>query len=369
MITATAIVTTAPEGTFEIRNITLKGMRSDEIIVRMVATGVCHTDFSCANGTIPVPSPIVLGHEGAGVVECVGSDVCHVQVGDHVILSFPACGVCASCCRGSPAYCKDGPRLSFGGTRLDGSTTFALEGGDSVYSLFGQSSFSSRSIVSGYCATSVDKSLPLKTLCPLGCSIQTGAGTVLNVLKPEVGSSIVIYGVGSVGLAGVMSAAKLTPAARIVAVDVSEEKLQAALKLGATHVINSSEQDVVKAVRDLTNGNGSDYAFDTTGNRKVIEAMIAASTNTAKVASVGSSPIGHFVNIEVASWIGRGISYSGACQGSAVPRVFLPALIEFWRQGRLPFDQLVTEYSYRDFERMHSDVRDGFCIKPVLLWD
>ncbi|KAF5572984.1 sterigmatocystin biosynthesis monooxygenase stcW, partial [Fusarium pseudocircinatum] len=233
MTTSTAIVTTAPEGTFEIRDITLKEMRSDEIVVRMVATGVCHTDFSCANGTIPVPSPIILGHEGAGVVECVGPDVYHVQVGDHVVLSFPACGA-------------------------------------------------------------------------------------------ELWGSIVIYGVGSVGLAGVMSAAKLTPAARIVAVDVSEEKLQAASKLGATHVINSSEQDVVKAVRDLTNGNGSDCAFDTTGNGKVIEAMIAASTNTAKVASVGSSPIGHFVNIEVASWIGRGISYSGACQGSAVPRVTVP---------------------------------------------
>ncbi|KAJ3515081.1 hypothetical protein NM208_g15006 [Fusarium decemcellulare] len=357
--TATALVVSVPNGAFETQLIHLGEIRPDEILVRMVATG----------GTIPLPMPTILGHEGAGVVEEAGAEVNHVHVGDHVLLSFPACDTCTSCRQGSPAYCKEGPRLIFGGGRLDGSTPFSLADGQDVHLFFGQSSFSSRSIVNGYCATRVDKSLPLNVLCPLGCSVQTGAGTVLNVLNPKVGNSVVVYGAGSVGLAGIIAAANLTPATKIIAVDISDDKLRVSREFGATHTINSSKEDVVEVIKSLTDGDGSNYAFDTTGKRAVIEDMMGASANNARIASVASPPLGEAVRIEVSKWIGRGLVYSAVSQGSAVSRSFIPALIDFWKQGRLPVDRLVTEYSWKDIVKMENDVRQGTCIKPVLLWD
>ncbi|KAF4964896.1 hypothetical protein FSARC_7241 [Fusarium sarcochroum] len=388
---AVALVVATANGGFEPREVYLGEVRSNEILIRMVATGICHTDFSGQNGTIPVPMPVILGHEGAGVVEEVGAQVKHVQVGDHVLLSFPACETCTSCRKGQPAHCEEGPRLIFGGARLDNSTPFSLADGQRVHSFFGQSSFSSRSIVNGYCATSIDKDLPLSVLCPFGCSIQTGAGTVLNILSPTVDSSVVVYGAGSVGLAGIIAAANLTPATKIIAVDICDEKLLLAQRLGATHAINSSKEDVVRAIRHLTNGDGSSHAFDTTGIKAVIENMFEASANGARIASVASPPKGEPIHIEVSTWIGRGLVYSAVSQGSAVPRLvsarrklnipcvnllilmyrhkFLPALVEFWKQGRLPVDEMVTEYSWKDFAKMQEDVRQGVCVKPVLIWD
>ena len=263
----------------------------------------------------------MLGHEGSGIVEKVGSEVKHVAQGDHVLLTFNACYECAQCIRGQPSYCRHAYKLSFGGCRLDDSKTMSMDGADISSAYFGQSSFARRSIIRGVCAIKVDKALPLDILCTLGCGIQTGAGTVLNILKPKIGASIVVFGVGSVGLAAIMAAANFTPATIIIAVDIIDEKLDMAKSLGATHTINSTGKDVVEMIKDITNGEGVDCGMDATGLIPVIESMIASAARNATVATVGGAPRGKYVQIEAASWLGRNVSYVGSCQGSSLPRM------------------------------------------------
>ncbi|KIX97594.1 uncharacterized protein Z520_06371 [Fonsecaea multimorphosa CBS 102226] len=313
--------------------------------------------------------PAILGHEGSGVVEQAGSEVKHVAVGDHVLLSFSYCGSCVPCRRGNVAYCRKGPHFNFGGSRLDGSKPFSLNGTEINSSYFGQSSFAARSIVRGVCAVKVPPNVPLDILCCLGCGIQTGAGTVLNLLKPFVGASVAVFGVGSVGLAAIMAAANFTPATKVIAIDIVDSRLQLATELGATHTINSTGKDVVAMIKDVTNGEGVDCALDATGNVAVIESMIAAAANNGTVATVGGAPRGKFVNIEAAAWIGRNVSYVGSCQGSSFPREFLPILVDFWSQGRFPIDRLVTKYPYTEINQAIADMHHGKCIKPVLVWE
>ncbi|OAP55976.1 hypothetical protein AYL99_10128 [Fonsecaea erecta] len=380
-----ALVVSEPRGPFEVKEVQLKDMRPDEIVVRMIATGVCHTDVATSIGHRGPGLPAILGHEGSGVVEEVGTEVKHVAVGDHVVLSFNYCGNCTTCRRNNPAYCLNGRHLCFGGSRLDGSKTFSLNGIDINSSYFGQSSFAARSIVRGVCAVKVSPSVPLDILCCLGCGIQTGAGTVLNVLKPGVGASVAVFGVGSVGLAAIMAAAKFTPATKVIAIDIVDSRLQLAAELGATHTINSSGKDVVAMIKDVTNGEGVDCALDATGNIAVIESMIAAAANNGTVATVGGAPRGKFVNIEAAMWIARNVSYVGSCEGSSFPQTvrslkrrlwiqansqqFIPVLIDFWSQGRLPIERLVTKYPYTEINRAIDDMHNGKCIKAVLTWE
>ena len=316
-----ALVVSEPGGPFELKEVRMKDMRPNEIIVRMVATGICHTDLATAAGKLGPALPAILGHEGAGVVEQVGAEIKHVAVGDHVVLSIPSCGNCKPFQGGRPAYCQDAGKLCFGGSRLDGSTTCcSFDGADVSSPYFGQSSFAARSVVNGSCAVKISPTDPHDILCCLGCGIQTGAGTILNVLKPSIGSSVAVFGAGSVGLAAIMAAANFTPATKIIAVDIVETRLQQAMKMGATHTINSSHVDVVEAVKGITDGDGADCALDATGIISVIESMIAAAANNGTVATVGGPPPGQFVKIEPASWILRGVSYVGSCQGSSIPQ-------------------------------------------------
>ena len=257
------------------------------------------------------------GHEGAGIVERSGSQITHVQPGDHVLLSYSFCQKCQPCRRGQPAYCTEVFSLNFGGCREDGSKAFTLEDGQQASShFFGQSSFAHKTIVRGISVIKVGKDLPLHVLCALGCGIQTGAGTVLNVLQPAIGASIAIFGVGSVGLSGIM-AANLTPATKIIAIDILDSKLDLARELGATHTINSKTHDVVSEIQRLTDGFGVDCAFDATGNIKVIENMIACGAPNSKVITVGAPRRGATIEIEPASWLQRGVSYLGVHQGSS----------------------------------------------------
>ncbi|KAJ5721747.1 uncharacterized protein N7483_009681 [Penicillium malachiteum] len=335
----------------------------------MIATGICHTDLASAHGHKGPGLPAILGHEGSGIVEKVGADVRHVEVSDHVLLTYNACLECKPCQRGSPSYCKNGERVCFGGARLDGTKTFSLDGKDINSAYFGQSSFSKRSIVRGFCAVKIDKSLPLEILCIIGCGIQTGAGTVLNVLKPQVGSSIAIFGVGGVGLAAIMAAKNFTPASKIIAVDIVDLRLDIAKELGATHTVNSKGGDIVALLNSLTDGDGVDRTVDCTGNLTVIQNMIAATANNGIAATVGGAPHGRFVQIEPATWIGRNVSYVGSCQGSSVPKTFIPALVEFWKQGRFPIDKISKSYSYKDVNKAVEDMESGHTIKPVLIWE
>lgn len=265
-----------------------------------------------------MPYPFIGGHEGAGIVEQVGSRISHVAPGDHVLLSFSSCGDCVYCSAGTPAYCAQMRQFNFKGSRVDGTTAFALPDGQAVAShFFGQSSFAAKTVVRGCSAIKVDKSIPLELACSFGCGVQTGAGTVLNVLKPELGSSIAIFGVGAVGMAAIM-AARLTPAEKIIAVDIFDSKLEIARQMGATDVINSTKCSVVDEIKRITDGLGVDRALDATGRISVIQNMFDCAKPGSLVVTVGAPPLGQKLEIEPARWLEKGVSYMGVHQGSSV---------------------------------------------------
>ena len=232
-----AAVATAPATDLDIRDLELDSPRADEVTVRMVASGVCHTDAIVRDQWYPTPLPAVLGHEGAGIVEAVGTEVTDLKVGDKVVLAPASCGVCEHCISGHPQYCVEFYDLNFGGSRKDGSKMFSDNGAEISSNFFGQSSFASMTNVRARNAVKVDEDAPLDLLGPLGCGIMTGAGAVLNVLKPSPGESVVIFGTGAVGLAG-MLAAIASGATTVIMVDIVQSRLDFAKELGATHVVN-----------------------------------------------------------------------------------------------------------------------------------
>ncbi len=345
---------------FTIETVQLAHPKFDEIKVRIVAAGVCHTDVVAKEQGI-APYPIVLGHEGSGVVEAVGEGVTELQVGDHVVLSFAHCGHCNHCLTGHPSVCKTFNELNFGGAMDDGSHRLAQNGED-LATFFGQSSFATHAIAKAKNAVKVDKEVDLALLGPLGCGIQTGAGTVLNRLKPNFGSSIVIYGAGAVGLSAVM-AAKIVGCEHIIAVDVHDNRLELAIELGATHVFNGTNVDVVNEVKKLTNG-GSHYAVETTGVPDVVKQSLHALKPLGTVAIVGVTPEVTF-NIQD-DLMAEGKSMIGVIEGDSVPRVFIPQLIAYYKSGQFPFDKLTTFYEFEEIAKAFADSAKGATIKPIL---
>jgi len=336
----------------------------DEVLVRIVATGVCHTDVSVRDQHLPVPLPAVLGHEGAGIVEKVGPAVTGLAPGDPVVLCIASCGACPNCLRGMPSYCHQAMPLNFSGRRPDGSATIRVEGEAVSGGFFGQSSFATYALATERNAVKVPADVPLELMGPLGCGIQTGAGTVINALKPHFASSLVVFGAGAVGLSGVM-AARLVGCATIVAVDIHPARLELARELGATHIVDASAgADVTAAVRAACDG-GADYALDTTAVPAVARQAVESLAPLGRCAIVGVYHPGAEITLTVNSlftgnWIG------GSVEGDSVPKLFIPQLIEMWRQGRFPFDKLVQFYDFADINQAVADALSGKVLKPVL---
>jgi len=350
----------AKGGPFIFRDVEMDEPRADEVLVRVVATGVCHTDAHVRNQGYETPLPIVLGHEGAGVVEKTGADVRALEVGDHVVMSFPSCGRCAQCIAGHPAYCDHNLRLSFGAARLDGSN--ALHDGLHGH-FFGQSSFATYSLASERNVVKVPKDVPLELLGPLGCGFQTGAGAVLNVLDVGVGTSLVVLGTGGVGLAAIM-AARAVGADPIIAVDISDERLARARELGATHGINGNTEDVKARIHEIT-GRGAELVIDLTGQPKMLALAVEALAPLGTAALIGASATGTQAPIDMSTLL-NGRSVRGIIQGDAIPQLFIPKLVQLYRAGRFPFDRLVQFYEFEDIERAFEDSKQGKTVKPVL---
>jgi aryl-alcohol dehydrogenase len=359
---ATAAVMRDQQGPFSIEDIDIAGPGPGEILVRTVGVGFCHTDLLFRHVPNP-PLPIILGHEGAGVVEEVGPRVSEIAVGDHVVLSYDSCGQCRNCRTANSAYCAEFALRNFVGARPDGSVGAVDARGESVRSRwFGQSSFANYVVATERNAVVVDPSLDLEVLGPLGCGIQTGAGSVLNALRVRPGSSIAVFGVGAVGMAAVMASA-IAGAQKIIAIDRHQKRLEQALSLGATHVLNAgSAADLAHEVKLLTGG-GSDYAFDTTGVPSVIVSAIDGLRMTGVCGLVGAG-MGE-LGLSTSALSGKTIM--GIYEGSAVPQVFIPQMIEFWRSGRFPFDRLIRTYPLERIGDAEHDSVSGEVIKPVLL--
>ncbi len=353
------------KGRFALETVSLSPPRNDEILIEVVASGLCHTDLVVRDQLYPVPLPIVLGHEGSGIVEAVGADVTKVAPGDHVAVSFLNCTHCRPCFDGSPASCANFNDMNFAGQRPDGS--HAITGADGAPindRFFGQSSFATHAIVHERNTVKVPADAPLELLGPLGCGIQTGAGTVLRALEVQAGSTFAVTGAGAVGLSAVM-AAYVAGATTIIAVDVVPARLELARELGATHVINGRDSDAVEEIRRIT-GTGVDFALDTTGLPALIRQAVDALRQRGTAAILGASDPAATLDIPANELMQSCKTLMGVVEGNSVPDVFVPQLLELHAQGRFPFDRLVTFYDFDDIERAAADTESGVAVKPIL---
>lgn len=354
MHTIKAAVLRKTGGPFEIESLELEGPRENEVLVRNVASGICHTDIMICDTRDCAAEPSVLGHEGAGVVVEVGKDVQSVQPGDHVLLSYQYCGDCEQCRNGQPWQCRHFSELNFGFTRLDGSNTFQSNG---VFGhFFGQSSFATHSVVAETNIIKISPDLNLEIICPLGCGLETGAGTVMNLLSVPRGASIAVFGTGAVGMAAIM-AARIVGAGSVIGVDIHQSRLELALELGATHVINSRENDVSSSISSIT-GSGVDYVLEISGN-----------STMAQIAVDVLNPGGTVANI-ARPWdlpeLTEGRKAVGVTMGNSIPQEFIPKLINYYQKGDFPIDRLERFYDFGEINQAVADSRSGKTIKPVL---
>lgn len=367
--TATREITAAvvrEKGSFELGSVSLRSPRPDEVLVRVVATGLCHTDLVVRDQVYPVPLPVVLGHEGAGVVEEVGSAVTKVEPGDHVALSFLNCGQCRPCFDGSPASCARFNDLNFAGQRQDGSHALSPPDQDTVLHdrFFGQSSFATFAIAHEDNTVKVRRDAPLELLGPLGCGVQTGAGTVWRGLGVGAGASFAVTGAGAVGLSAVM-AAHVAGATTIIAVDVVPDRLELARELGATHVINGKEVDAVAEIRRITGG-GVDYALDTTGVPALIEQCVEGLRQKGSAAILGASKPDAMIRLPANTFMQSCKSLMGIVEGDSVPDVLVPQILDLHMQGRFPFDRLVRFYDFDQIDQAAADTESGAVVKPII---
>ncbi len=341
-------------GPLKIESLEMEGPRENEVLVRLLASGICRTDIDFCDDWDEADGAVVLGHEGAGVIEQTGKKVKGVKSGDHVVLSYQSCGHCRQCRSGRPAHCARFYELNFGFQRLDGSN--GLQRSNIRGHFFGQSSFATHSLAAERNLVKVSKDLPLELLAPLGCGLQTGAGTVLNSLKVLRGRSIAVFGTGAVGLAAVM-ASRLVRADPIIGVDIRPKRLKLAQKLGATHAIDNRHHDLAARITDIT-GRGVDYVVETTGNPELHQLAISV-LNPHGVVALLTGERG-------TDSLPEGRRTLGIIEGDAVPQRFIPKLISLYRAGHFPFDRLMKFYKFGDINRAIADAKRGGTVKPVL---
>ena len=366
MTAAVCAVVREPGGPFLLEDVQLAAPQPDEVLVEVVAAGMCHTDLLVRDPR-PESLPAVLGHEGAGIVRETGSEVRGVSAGDKVVLSFPSCGVCIRCRTGRSAYCDSIAALKFGCRRPDGSVATTDAAGRPVGDhFFGQSSFGTLAVVNGRSVVPMPDDVDLRIAGPLACGVQTGAGTVLEVLRVSPGASVAVFGAGSVGLCAVM-AARLAGATTIVAVNRRASRLALAAEFGATHLVAPQDVDPVAAIRDATAGRGVEYAFETTGVPEVLTAAVRSLDSLGTCAYVGTAPPGVTGGIPMLEAMTKGLTVRGVLQGDSTPARTLPRLWDLYRRGLLPFDRLITHYRLDQINQAASDTETGDAVKPVLL--
>jgi len=347
---------------FEIDELELSEPGPNDILVRIAGAGLCHTDVKALEGSMRVPKPGVLGHEGAGVVERVGERITKVKPGDHVVLTYDSCGACPACAGGDPAYCEQTGALNFRDAR-ENEPGFFRKGNERIHGhFFGQSSFANYAIARAQNTIPVRKDAPLEILGVLGCGVQTGAGAIMNSLAAKSGESVAIFGVGPVGLSAVM-AAVVCGCAEIVAVDVLESRLAIATQLGATRCIRAGQNmNAAEEVRRLVPG-GVNVAFDTTSRADSYQRAITSLATKGRFGFV-TVPTGVFEPNLGAMMLG-GLSIRGIVQGDSVPDTFIPLLIDLHMSGRFPFDNLITKYPFEKINQAIEDQARGKVVKPV----
>jgi aryl-alcohol dehydrogenase len=352
-----------------VEEIEIDDPRADEILVRITAVGLCHSDLAAVEGILPAVPPAVLGHEGAGIVESVGSAVTKLKKGDHVVMTFNFCGKCKACLRGEPSYCANFLALNYAPVRADGSHTLCTcRGGAGISgSFFGQSSFASYALGNERNVIKVPDDADLTLLGPLGCGIQTGAGTVMRSLAAPAGSSIVVFGGGSVGLSAVMGAV-VQGCGTIILVEPMQSRRDLALELGATHAINPIGADVPALVREILPG-GAEYAVDTSANVRAMEAALHSLGVRGSAAFLGvPTDVTAAININVLAALSSAITIKFVIEGDSDPEVFIPQLVGFYKAGRFPIDKISTTYPFAEINTAAEDQAAGRCVKAILVF-
>jgi aryl-alcohol dehydrogenase len=354
----------------------LDTLEPSECLVRIKATGICHTDLNFASKERGLAEnfPAILGHEGAGIVSKVGSEVTSVTEGDHVIVTFSSCGYCKYCTTKQPSYCDLWFKYNFGFSRIDGSQTVSdTKSGKPINGhFFGQSSFARDIIVSSTALVVVPfPGPPFELLAPLGCGVMTGAGALLNILRPNPTDSVCIVGAGAVGLSAIMACKTLPkPPRRVIAVDIIPSRLELARRYGATHGVNSKyAPDLMPVLMDITKGTGVDCVLDTTAMPKLMEQIIHSTARRGKIVAVGVGALSNRVSINTFEAVQAGFTYQGSNQGDSYPQEFLPHLLRLNNEGSFPYEELIKTYAVRDVAQAVEDIKNGTAVKAVLLWD
>jgi alcohol dehydrogenase len=348
-----------------IETLDLDGPGRDEILVRIAAAGLCHSDLSVINGDRPRPMPMALGHESAGIVEALGDDVTDLAVGDHVVMVFmPSCGHCLSCAEGRPALCEPGAVANGAGTLLSGKRRLHCDGVDINHHL-GVSGFADRAVVSRRSVVKIDRDLPLDEAALFGCAVLTGVGAVVNTAHLQPGQSAAVIGLGGVGLSSVLGAVA-SGARQIVAIDLSDDKLGLARQLGASHTVNARDSDAAEQVRELTGG-GVDFAFEMAGAVRAMELAYKITRRGGTTITAGLPPPGAALPVPLVQLVAEERTLKGSYIGTCVPTRDIPRYVALYRAGRLPVDRLMSGKLSLDeinegFDRLH----EGKAVRQVI---
>ncbi len=351
----------------KVEEVELDEPKDEEVLVRLVATGVCHSDMHVIKGDMGVPLPVVLGHEGAGIVEKVGRSVTEVKPGDKVICSVTSyCGKCRSCLLGKPYTCERVPVTAMiYGSMADGTMRLRRKNGEVLHHFVCQASFAEYAVVEEEAVVKVGDDAPLDVVCLLACGASTGIGAVVNKAKVEAGSSVAVFGCGGIGLSVIM-AANLVGALKIFAVDMLESKLEIARKLGATDLINASKEDPVAKIQEACGGWGVDYGFEAIGNPAVIAQTYNATRPGGMTVVLGIAPLGATFAIEAWRFLGDTV-LTGCAAGCVRPRYDIPRYVDLFMAGKLPLDKLVSaRYPLRRINDAIQDALDGKIIRGVI---
>ncbi|WP_063007672.1 NAD(P)-dependent alcohol dehydrogenase [Nocardia kruczakiae] len=350
---------------FSVERVELGAPAADEVVVEIVGVGICHTDLAIRDGHLPFPLPGVVGHEGSGTVVAVGAEVSSVAVGDAVAVSFNSCGSCVQCDDGAPAYCANFMAYNFGGVRPDGSSALAQDGKTLGSNFFGQSSLATHAVAHERNVVKLPDDAPVEIVGPLGCGIQTGAGAVMNSLDVQAGSSLVVAGGGAVGLSAVL-AAVVREARVIIVVEPHESRRELALDLGATHAIDPSAGPVSEQIRAIV-PEGADYAIDTTAIQGVLVQLVLSLGAQGVLGMIGvpSDPEAA-LPVPVIPLLLQGLSVRGITEGDADPHAFIPQLLDLHREGRFPFDKLITTMPLAQINEAVEAQHRGEAVKVVL---
>lgn len=336
-----------------------------EVLVRIAAAGLCHSDLSVINGDRPRPMPMALGHEAAGVVEALGEDVTDLQTGDHVVMVFmPSCGHCILCAEGRPALCEPGAAANGAGTLLSGRRRLSCDGVDINHHL-GVSAFADYAVVSRRSLVRVDPDLPLDEAALFGCAVLTGVGAVINTARLQPGQTAAVIGLGGVGLASVLGAVA-SGAVQVVAVDLSDDKLALARQLGATYAVNARDPDAAAQIREATRG-GVDVAFEMAGAVRAMELAYAVTRRGGATVTAGLPPPGAALPLPLVQLVAEERTVKGSYIGGCVPARDIPRYVALYRAGKLPVDRLMSGHLKLDeinegFDRLH----EGRAVRQVI---